>query len=338
VPDERVAVIIPAYNAAATLDETVRSIRGQSHADIEIVVVDDGSPDDGATLAIAEHHARLDPRVRAIRQDNAGVAAARNAGIAVTRSPFVACCDADDLWAPHFLERGLAAFREGGPEVGLVYSWFATIDPRSIVTRLGRMTESEGSVLRDLCLQNVVGNGSGALMRRDVLRAVGAYDPSLRARNAQGCEDWKLFFGIAERAQFRLVRDHLVGYRETPNNMSSEPWENLRSRDLCSAEFAGRHPELTPLLRRGRTRVLRFMLSRAFRTGHRDNARRLFAEIVRSDPVGGLNQLVDVLRIRYFAAKGQDLSPDSWARVGERYPIGDPDDPVTASPRSQSSP
>jgi glycosyltransferase involved in cell wall biosynthesis len=328
--DDRVAVIIPAYKASTTLDETLRSIRGQSHRNLDIVVVDDGSPDGGETFALAERHARSDPRVRAVRQDNGGVAAARNTGLALTDAPLVACCDADDLWAPAMVERCVAAFRQGGAGVGLVYAWFAAIDGDSRVTRLGRLTDAEGDVLEDLCLFNVVGNGSGAMMRREALAAVGGYDSSLRANKAQGSEDWKVYFGIAERARFGLVRDHLVGYRETAGNMSSEPWENLRSRDMVAAEFALRHPDLAPTIARGRTRLLRFMLSRAMRAGRHDNAARLLVTLLRHDPVGAAGHFADILADRLIRPRGQSLAPGSWARVGERFRIGEPVDGITA--------
>jgi glycosyltransferase involved in cell wall biosynthesis len=73
-----VSVVIPAHNASATIDETLRSLRSQSHELLEIVVVDDGSTDN--TVVVAQKHADQDPRIRIIRQDNAGVAAARNRG------------------------------------------------------------------------------------------------------------------------------------------------------------------------------------------------------------------------------------------------------------------
>src|SRR5438034_11633591 len=93
-----VSVVIPAFNASATIDETIRSVRSQSHRDLDIIVVDDGSIDD--TVAIAQRHAAYDSRIRIITQCNAGVAAARNAGWRAARADFIALLDADDLLTP----------------------------------------------------------------------------------------------------------------------------------------------------------------------------------------------------------------------------------------------
>ena len=111
----------------------------------EILVVDDGSRD--RTPEIAAAHAAADPRVRLVRQANAGVAAARNRGIAEARAALVAPMDADDLWAPTKIERQLAALRRGGPGVGLVYTWSALIDDDGWVIGLRRCDTAEGDVL-----------------------------------------------------------------------------------------------------------------------------------------------------------------------------------------------
>src|SRR5579863_7666011 len=94
---ELVTVVIPAYNAAHTIDETLRSARYQTHRNLEILVVDDGSKD--ATPEVVARHAVIDARIRLIVQENAGVAAARNRGIAEAKSDLIAPLDADDLWA-----------------------------------------------------------------------------------------------------------------------------------------------------------------------------------------------------------------------------------------------
>jgi glycosyltransferase involved in cell wall biosynthesis len=129
-----VGVVVPAYNAAGTLDETLRSVRAQTHRALEIIVVDDGSLDD--TAAIAQRHAAEDERVLVLRQANAGVAAARNVGWQTSQADLIAFIDADDLWAPTKIERQLEALNEGGPQVGLVYCWTARIDTGGFETRL----------------------------------------------------------------------------------------------------------------------------------------------------------------------------------------------------------
>src|SRR5690348_12029992 len=109
--EELVSVVIPAYNAAATLDETLRSVRSQTHRALEIIVVDDGSVDD--TREIAGRHAAVDDRVQVVTQSNAGLAASRNAGWMRARSELIAFIDADDLWAPTKIERQLERLRTG---------------------------------------------------------------------------------------------------------------------------------------------------------------------------------------------------------------------------------
>src|SRR3954453_20694089 len=121
-----ISVVIPAGNAQDTLDQTLASAAAQTHTNIEIVIVDDGSMD--STGRIARELCAQDPRARLIRQENAGLAAARNAAIAVAQGEFIAPLDADDLWHPQKLERQLACFRRAEVEVGLVYCWSRIID------------------------------------------------------------------------------------------------------------------------------------------------------------------------------------------------------------------
>src|SRR4051794_3877496 len=111
-----VTVVVPAHNAAATLRQTLASIAAQTYRDLEIVVVDDGSTDD--TSAIAAEFAHLDRRVRLVSQANAGVAAARNKGIALARGEYVAPVDADDLWEPTKIEKQVGVMTARGQRVG----------------------------------------------------------------------------------------------------------------------------------------------------------------------------------------------------------------------------
>lgn len=100
--DSAYAVVIPAYNAARTLDEAIRSVLAQTVAASDILVIDDGSTDDTGDIA-----ARYGGTVRVIRQGNAGAAAATTVGLTNVSAPFVAGLDADDIWLPEKAERQL---------------------------------------------------------------------------------------------------------------------------------------------------------------------------------------------------------------------------------------
>ena len=111
-----VSVIVPAYNAASTVQQTLRSVLAQTCAHIEVIVVDDGSTDDTA-MAVAEIAAQ-DARVRLERRPQCGVAGARNHAIRCASGEFIAPMDADDLWHPTKLERQLQQFEGDGPDLG----------------------------------------------------------------------------------------------------------------------------------------------------------------------------------------------------------------------------
>jgi glycosyltransferase involved in cell wall biosynthesis len=235
-----VSVVIPAYNAAATLDETLRSVRAQTHRALEIIVVDDGSTDD--TLALAQRHASADPRVQVLHQPNAGVAAARNAGWQHAGSQLIAFVDADDLWAPTKIELQLAAFDSGGERVGLVYCWFARIDRASRIIDNRHNPVWQGDVRDMILTTNFVGNGSAALICREALVAARGFDTGLQAQGAHGCEDYLLYFRVAEAYNFALVPQPLVGYRSLPGNMSDNRPRMLRSWMLVHDEMVLRRP------------------------------------------------------------------------------------------------
>jgi hypothetical protein len=112
-----VSVITPAWNAAEFIRQTIDSVRAQTFADWELVVVDDGSTDD--TVAIVQSYAALDPRVRLVRQANSGPSAARNRGMRVAAGDFFAFLDSDDTWHRRFLEAQFAVF-DRYPDTGLV--------------------------------------------------------------------------------------------------------------------------------------------------------------------------------------------------------------------------
>lgn len=287
---ELVSVIIPAYFAEETIAETLESACSQSYTNLEIIVVDDGSLD--GTAAAVERYRALDQRITLIRQPNSGVAVSRNTAIARARGEFIAPLDADDLWRTDKIEKQVRRFREGGTRTGLVYCWFAIIDGSSHITAHEARNGGEGDVLREMCLRNLVGNGSAPLILTKAIREVGGYDPELRARGAEGCEDFKLYFRIAEHYEFLLVPEYLVGYRQLADNMSSNIRAMLRSRDLCNAELAADHPEYAAEFSQGRMRLMRFMLARSVRFLRFRDAAWLLRRMFQNDPASAFWSLV----------------------------------------------
>lgn len=236
-----IAVVVPMFNAERTIGATLTSIRRQTHQALDIIVVDDGSSDNSASIVAT--HANQDRRIRILRQTNSGVAVARNTGAATTDAEYLAFVDADDLWAPTKIALQWQALESGGPSAGLAYCWFALIDEDSRVFSLDNRPTAEGSVLQRMCRNNFVGNGSSMLMRRSAFEKAGQFDPSLRERKAQGCEDMLICLRIAENYEFRVVPQHLVGYRVTNTNMSSDVMQMLRSCEIVLDEFREKHPQ-----------------------------------------------------------------------------------------------
>src|SRR5450755_820624 len=127
----RVSVIVPAYNAAVYLPHAIDSVLAQTFVDWEIVVVDDGSTDHTQSV-VESYRPALADKLQYIHQSNHGLPAARNTGIKAARGEFIALLDADDVWLPQRLERGVQVL-DSDPEIGLVHARVARIDTKGMV-------------------------------------------------------------------------------------------------------------------------------------------------------------------------------------------------------------
>jgi glycosyltransferase involved in cell wall biosynthesis len=183
-----VSVLMPAYNAQETIVEAVSSALAQTVAEIELIVVDDGSrlPVADVLSGIADERLRIFSRSR-----NGGVSAARNSGLALARAPLVAQLDADDRWYPDHLERLLPAFED--PAVGLAYANAELVEAGVVVAHRVAQRKPHDELpawVADRALQPVNdlallyrGNpvvASAAAMRTDPVRAVGGYPEWLK--------------------------------------------------------------------------------------------------------------------------------------------------------------
>lgn len=236
-----VTVIMPAYNAERYLRNSLASIRDQTYQALEIIVIDDGSTDQ--TRRIAQEFAEMDSRVRILHQENSGVAAARNLGIRHAQGEWIAPLDADDIWHPNKIERQVRCAREAAKDVGLIYAWSIDIDEWGTVRGDKCVSIISGWVLPTLMCHNFLGNASVPMIRHDCLEQVGLYETRYRALHAQGCEDWDLYVRIAQRYQFKVVPEVLVGYRKTSHSMSRNFEQMARSHSLLLEEIKTRRPK-----------------------------------------------------------------------------------------------
>ena len=203
-PAPAVSVLMPVYNGARFLAEAIDSIRGQTFADFEFVIVDDGSTD--ASPAILADHARMDPRIRVVSQANAGIVAALNRGLAECRAPLVARMDADDVSLPPRLERQ-RAFLEAHPRVAVVGTALQLVSETGAVGPEVRHATGQAAISRGLRRGNCLAHPT-VMMRRGVVLAVGGYREFLRH-----AEDYDLWTRLVERHQLANLTECLLRYR-----------------------------------------------------------------------------------------------------------------------------
>jgi glycosyltransferase involved in cell wall biosynthesis len=202
------SIVIPLYNKAALVEDAVRSVLAQSLAPLEVIVVDDGSTDDGPerVLAIA------DRRVRLVRQRNAGVSQARNHGIRLARGDWIGFLDADDWQHPELL-RNWAHAHASVPQADILATSFRCIEATERPQPWAVPAVHRVEVVKDLRRRWMVDipffTGSVAI-RAERLRTM---QPCFRPGESYG-EDLDLWFRVAESSPVALVPAQLAGYRK----------------------------------------------------------------------------------------------------------------------------
>jgi glycosyltransferase involved in cell wall biosynthesis len=229
----RVSIVIPAYNCAKFIEETVASIQSQTFADWECIIVDDGSRD--ATLEVIRGLATADARISTATQQNAGPASARNNGLAITdaRSAYIVFMDSDDVWFPEALAT-LIAKLEAHPEAVGVHALGRNIDQDGTVYedpayksngqgrfvcdargRIMEFTDSEPTTFRSLWFSNPYPPGL-IIAHRRWYEKVGPFDGSLCPM-----EDWDILIRMSRFGDFRFLPTVILSYRRHGNNLSS---------------------------------------------------------------------------------------------------------------------
>lgn len=281
----KASIIVPAFNVAATLSETLQALSAQTFRDFEIIVVDDGSSD--GTVAIARAHD--DPRLRLVRQTNRGLAGARNTGIAHARGTYIGFCDADDLWMPDKLAAHVAHL-DANPLVGLSFSGSALIDAASRPLGLSQHPRLRNITAPHVFKRNPVGNGSAPVLRRAALDAIAWRPTQEKARDwwfdesfrqSEDIECW-LRLALSTDWQVEGVPGALTLYRINGAGLSANTtaqlasWERMVTKltPLNPAFFARHSPA-------ARAYQLRYLCRRAISARDGATAARLASQTAR---------------------------------------------------------
>lgn len=214
-----ISVVVPTYNHGALLLETLDSVFAQTFEDYELIVVNDGSPDDTAELLrpLVETD-----RIVYLEQQNAGVAAARNRGLQAARGEYIAFLDDDDLWPVDKLA-WQARVLDTNPEVVLVYGRYAQLRADGELQPDRTSGFPSGAVYREFRRRNWIHSIGQTLMRTDAVRAIGGFDPRI-----WGADDWELYIRLARAGSFEF-HDHVsLHYRLHGNNASRSAIQHVR--------------------------------------------------------------------------------------------------------------
>lgn len=235
-----VSIIIPTFNRVELLRAALDSVAAQTFSDYEVLVIDDGSTD-GTREYIAS---RPEPaRIRYLYQQNQGVAEARNHGLRVVHSPYVAFLDSDDLWAPEFLERTMGLLRQE-PDLALVYTRFTSMGADGRVLSRHNKEPFGGDVTPRLFASTFI-HTSAVVARSHVIRDAGGFDGRLSHN-----EDYDLWLRLSLRHRFGLIPEPLCVRRCHPNSLAHNgctPDVLLRKANLLHRfyELGGGKPKIS---------------------------------------------------------------------------------------------
>ncbi len=272
----RVSVIIPAYNRAQVLPRAVDSVLAQKDADFELIIVDDGSTDEGDRHLFQKYEKGACPPIRVIRcAENKGPAAARNLGIKHARGEWIAFLDSDDAWKPGKLKAQLEFFAKNpapGPTGQRARRDYLICQTEEIWIRNGKRVnpmkkhQKYGGWIFEECLPLCVVSPSAVMMHRKLFDEVGLFDESFPA-----CEDYDLWLRIASRYPIGLIETpYIIKYGGHADQRSREfpAMDRFRIRSLAKILKNGMlNPEQTVRARKTLEEKTRIYIEGALKRG-----------------------------------------------------------------------
>jgi glycosyltransferase involved in cell wall biosynthesis len=230
-----VSVVVPMYNCEDTIRNTLASIMKQTYSNFEVILVDDGSVD--ATAGIALGFAEQYPNVHYYYKENGGVGEARNFGIGKSKGEFIAFCDHDDLWDESKLEKQVPLFSSS--RVGLVYTGCVYTDYNRTWMPKSMNAYHEGDCYNKLLASNFI-PASSVMVRRSTIESCGMFNPR---REMSGSEDRHMWLCIAKRYELRVVPELLITYCINGHNYSMREEKMLQATLTCLDDILRQFPE-----------------------------------------------------------------------------------------------
>jgi len=212
----KVTVIVPVYRGERTLAQALSSLLAQDIDGLEVIVIDDGSPDRSADIALKMREA-ADGRLTVLRQSNCGLAATLNRGIGLARGKYIARQDQDDIVLAGRLVRQFA-YLEANPDIAMVGTWAQIYVENTPTQRYHRHPASNEVLQLELLFDNPFVHSS-MMIRADVLREMGGY---CEDKSRQPPEDYELWSRIARKYRVANIPEVLTVYREVAGSMSRD--------------------------------------------------------------------------------------------------------------------
>ena len=244
-----VSVVIPVYNAEKYVAETIQSVLDQTYQDFEILIIDDGSPDQSVEVC----RQFTDPRIKIIHQLNRGLAGARNTGIHHAQGRYLAFLDADDLWKPEKLEKHVEHL-DHSPLVGVSFSYSELIDATGTKTGLTQQPRRLQGITPAYALcRNPIGNGSAAVFRRELFEAIcfpddvhGVLEDCYFDERFRQAEDLECWVRITIQTQWQLVGipEYLTLYRIHSTGLSANALNHQEGMEQVIEKIRSYAPEV----------------------------------------------------------------------------------------------
>lgn len=230
----KISVIMATYNRGKLIAEAITSVYAQNYANLELIVVDDGSTDN--TLEVLQPWLGRDDFIF-LQQPNQGQPAAQNLALSRASGDYICFLDSDNIWLPGKLEWQLA-YMESHPEIDVLYGDLITIDGDGQETSRHNMPRFSGKIYRELLKDNCV-SGNTAMMRRHCLDRYGPFDASVRV-----AADFEMWLRYSPHCTFQYVPQLFAKYRVFADQISSDKERRFNSVRTSMCKFFNANPTL----------------------------------------------------------------------------------------------